>query len=372
MRGKKQLLTAMLCAFSMMVNSVAVVAQSKDKKQEQKPGAEQAPEATIFSLPAPPPPGFTFIQNEFSFGGPVVKDKPYAAEAVTETIQTLGDGNRIIQNSSAKIYRDSAGRTRREQSLKAIGPWAVSGEAPVMISIDDPVSGIHYSLDSNTKTAHKMMSRPAMDIEALQAKVKEMKFKVANGAEAGAGVAAGGAVGVVTRASATTVVNVPQTIRSSTNTVTIARGGPVAFGAMGPGVPMPDANGIFSWTGEGEVNMESLGKQTIEGVEVEGQRVTVTIQAGKIGNERPIVTVNERWYSPELQTVVLSKNSDPRLGETTYKLTNIDRNEPDPSLFQVPADFTVEEGPGFSIKPDTPELRRKLELERRTRKPNEN
>src|SRR5215813_11847678 len=100
MRRKKQLLTAMLCAFSMMVNSAAVLAQSKDKKQEQKSGAEQEPEATNFLLPAPPN-RFAFIQSEFSFGGPVVKDKPYTAEAVTETIQTLGDGNRIIQNSSA-------------------------------------------------------------------------------------------------------------------------------------------------------------------------------------------------------------------------------------------------------------------------------
>jgi hypothetical protein len=135
---------------------------------------------------------------------------------------------------------------------------------------------------------------------------------------------------------------------------------------------MSAANGVFSWGGEGEVNTESLGRQTIEGVEADGQRVTVTIQAGKIGNERPIVTVNERWYSPELQTVVLSKNSDPRIGETTYKLTNIDRNEPDPSLFQVPADYTVEEGPGFGLRPMPPELPRKLEMERRVKRPNEN
>src|SRR5882672_12804368 len=148
MRKKKQLLTAMLCAFSMMINGVAVIAQSKDKKQEPRSGAEQGPTSTNFLLPAPPD-QVAFIHSEFSFGGPVVKDAPYSAEAVTETVQTLADGNRIVQTSSAKIYRDSAGRTRHEQSLKAIGPWAVSGEPPVMISIDDPVSGVHYNLDSN-------------------------------------------------------------------------------------------------------------------------------------------------------------------------------------------------------------------------------
>src|SRR5262249_29941945 len=121
--------------------------------------------------------------------------------------------------------------------------------------------------------------------------------------------------------------------------------------------------------GEGEVSTESLGKQMIEGVEAEGQRVTVTIQAGKIGNERPIVTVNERWYSPELQTVVLSKNSDPRIGETTYKLINIDRSEPNPALFQVPSDYTVEEGPVF---PMPLEGGKRYEIEKRVKKPNEN
>ena len=67
----------------------------------------------------------------------------------------------------------------------------------------------------------------------------------------------------------------------------------------------------------------------------------MTIPAGEIGNEREINIVNERWYSPELQTVIMSKNSDPRMGETLYKLTNIKRGDPHPSLFQVPSDYTV-------------------------------
>jgi hypothetical protein len=94
-------------------------------------------------------------------------------------------------------------------------------------------------------------------------------------------------------------------------------------------------------------NVESLGKQTIEGVEAEGKRTTTTIPADAIGNERPIEMVSETWYSPELQTTIMSKRSDPRTGETTYRLTNIRRGEPDASLFQVPSDYTVKEG-GFS------------------------
>jgi hypothetical protein len=374
MRKKKQLLMAMLCAFSMLCNSVAAVAQSKDKKQEPKSGAEQGPEApnTLISAPFN---RFTFIQNEFGFRGQVVKDAPYSADAVTETIQTLGDGNRIIQNSSAKIYRDSAGRTRQEQALKAIGPWAVSGEAPIMISIDDPVSGAHYSLDSNTKTAHKMMGLSALALSAAgSAKMNDkMKMKAANGAESGASGATGAGFGVVTSRSANTIVTAPSYVSASTNTVSVSGGGANTIVGVAAGVPMPGPNGIFSWSSEGEVNQESLGKQMIEGVEAEGTRVTITIQAGKIGNERPIVTVNERWYSPELQTVVLSKNSDPRMGETTYKLTNIDRNEPDPALFQVPADYTIQDGPGFGFGPGIPpEPPMRFKIDRRTKKPNEN
>lgn len=347
MKRKKQLLAAMLCAFSMMVNSVAVVAQVKDKKQEPKSGAAQGQESTTLALPAQPN-RFAFIQSEFGFGGPVVKGAPYSAEAVTETIQTLGDGNRIIQNSSSRVFRDSEGRTRREQSLKAIGPWAVSGEAPTMIFINDPVVGVNYNLNSNTKTAHKMMAPQALDNIAF-AKISELRSKVANGDPTGVSRASSASFGTVASGPSNTIVNQPSVI-TSVNTYT--RNGPNAIvGAVAPGVPMSTPNGVFSWSGEGEVNTESLGRQTIEGVEAEGHRVTATIEAGKIGNERPIVTINERWYSPELQTVIFSKNSDPRIGETTYKLINIDRSEPDLSLFQVPADYTVDEGPGFGVRP---------------------
>src|SRR6185369_14744077 len=88
---------------------------------------------------------------------------------------------------------------------------------------------------------------------------------------------------------------------------------------------------------------ESLGKQTIEGVEAEGTRYITTIAAGEVGNEQPISIVSESWYSPELQTVVMSKHGDPRVGENTFRLTNINRAEPAHSLFELPADYTVKE-----------------------------
>jgi hypothetical protein len=92
-----------------------------------------------------------------------------------------------------------------------------------------------------------------------------------------------------------------------------------------------------------DVKTENLGMQVIEGVSAEGTRTTMTIPAGQIGNEQPLVTTTERWYSSDLQTVVMTKRSDPRTGTTTYKLTNINRSEPAATLFQVPSDYTVAE-----------------------------
>jgi|SRR6516165_8484781 hypothetical protein len=97
---------------------------------------------------------------------------------------------------------------------------------------------------------------------------------------------------------------------------------------------------------ESNVTKTPLGTQTINGVLAEGTRTTRTIPAGAIGNANPIVIAVERWYSPDLQTVILMKRDDPRMGETTFQLTNIQRQEPDPSLFQVPADYTVKQGRG--------------------------
>jgi hypothetical protein len=119
-----------------------------------------------------------------------------------------------------------------------------------------------------------------------------------------------------------------------------------------------EAGVSMAWVGPQNRNAqtESLGKQNIEGVEAEGTRTTVTIPAGEIGNERPIEIVSERWYSDELQTVVMSRHSDPRFGENSYRLTNISRTEPARSLFEIPSDYTVKEGPIH--KPETLRLKK--------------
>ena len=104
--------------------------------------------------PPPPDANVVFFATE-SLGGKVVKGAPYAAEAVTETIQTLGDGNRIVNRMSSMIYRDSEGRTRREQSLKGLGILGAGDEPFKTIFINDPVAGITFALDSRSHTALK-------------------------------------------------------------------------------------------------------------------------------------------------------------------------------------------------------------------------
>lgn len=115
---------------------------------------------------------------------------------------------------------------------------------------------------------------------------------------------------------------------------------------MTAGVPvdLPGQNIRFFPLGKHESKKESLGKQNIEGVECDGTRETTTIPAGEMGNEQPINITTESWYSPELQVTVLRKFNDPRYGEDVYRLTNINRSEPNKDLFAVPSDYTVKEG----------------------------
>jgi hypothetical protein len=90
-----------------------------------------------------------------------------------------------------------------------------------------------------------------------------------------------------------------------------------------------------------DTRTEQLGVQNIEGIDAEGTRTVTTIPAGAIGNERPIEITYEKWYSNDLQLVVMSKHNDPRFGEQTYRLTNIVRSEPDPSLFTPPQGYKL-------------------------------
>ena len=273
----------------------------------------------------PPPPrpdaNFVFLASE-SFGGKIVKGAPYSAEAITETIQTLGDGNRIVNKFTSAIYRDSEGRTRREQSFKGLGVLGAGEEPLKTIFINDPVAGVTFSLDSRTHIAHKgapftfELSRKGGP--GVTAESQTFEFKLGHSGAAGGG----NVIMTAPLGAGPEAARVPHSIMegSSTYVFRTTKG--------------PNAN----------EKKEDLGKQIVEGVEATGTRTTITIPAGEIGNERPIEIVSERWYSPELQLVVMTRHSDPRMGETTYKLTNINRTEPAKTLFEVPSDYTIKSG----------------------------
>jgi hypothetical protein len=277
---------------------------------------------------------FVFFASEMSFDGKLVKGAPYSAEAITESTQTLSDGNRIVNKSTASIYRDSEGRTRREQSLRAIGPYANDGAPSQTIHLSDPVAGVSYVLNPSTQVAWKM---PPMRFT--------FNFKTPP--------PDGSAVGGQVKGSFQSKTPPPDPTSAGPDAKTfqieLHSDGVMDSKMTKAGVAMKllDKNSRNAKT-------ESLGKQEIGGIEAEGTKTTVTIPAGEIGNERAIEIISERWYSPELQIVVMTKHIDPRFGENSYRLANIDRTEPARSLFEVPAGYRIEEGPGPGIGPMGP------------------
>ncbi len=274
---------------------------------------------------APPPPSppagvgghIFFTHMTEGPGGKVVTEAPYSAQAITETTQTLADGNKIHQQTTAKVCRDSQGRTRREETLGNLGPWSAAETHPQqLITINDPVADVSYILNPAQHMAFKMPAR--------KGSVGYMAFR-----KGGAGAPPPGE-GADVMFMSTPGVPVPP---------------PVDGPEAGKGAVFVQKQAFVS-EGKGHEGItESLGTQIIESVEATGTRTTLTIPVGQIGNEQPLKIVTERWYSPLLQMVVKSTRSDPRLGVTTYRLTNINLDEPSPDLFQLPADYTLKEGP---------------------------
>jgi hypothetical protein len=262
--------------------------------------------------------GFQFVAAEPAVSNQWVKGAPYSLEATVETDQTLADGNRIVHHQIVRVYRDSEGRTRREETLAAIGPWAASGTPPTVVTIQDPVSGTSYSLDPQSKIATRLP--------------KGLPGPVAL------------AMGTHMDGPALSVSAPPEGLKSA---------GPVTAFNSGAGVVMVQ-DGVASSMAKPDQNSESLGKDVIAGISAEGTRLTTTIPAEAMGNERPIEITRERWYSPDLQIVLRSKQSDPRFGVTTYEVTTLNRSNPAHSLFEVPPDYQIRKAPEPPLPPLPP------------------
>jgi hypothetical protein len=238
--------------------------------------------STVAQQPAPS--AASKFTCQASFGPPMPLTPPgpaapYSAVQETSSVQTLADGTHIARKPMTEnIYRDSEGRTRTERAF-CLG----SGGTPdaMVIEIRDPVSGYSYILDEQNQVAHRFaiqVRRPG-----------DSAVRTANIAPAQAPIAA---------------ASPQESLRPTVTT-------------------------------------ESLGTQSMEGVLVEGTRTTRIIPEGLQGNDRPITVVSEVWRSPELKIAVLIKTNDPRNGEMTTRLTNIELSNPILSLFQPPSEYKI-------------------------------
>jgi hypothetical protein len=294
--------------------------------------------------------------------GAVVTGKPYSARSITESTQTLADGNRITQRNETVIHRDAEGRTRREQTIAGVGAWQ-AGEPVTIITINDPVAGKSYTLDPAERVAREM--RPF-----------QMAFAAAREP---IGVARAGVSGTwnvaVPAPPAPAPAPAPGAAEAGTVSVDIDRGvnrGVTVIRRNEGGDEVQvfsAASGITAVFPPGTTGAyepaEDLGEQVLEGLLVKGTRMTDTIPAGTIGNERPIEIVTERWYSEDIDAMVLQRFSDPRVGETVYRLVNVVRGEPSPDLFQVPQGYEIKtpEPPRAGVRVVNPEVRQ-FELQR--------
>jgi hypothetical protein len=203
---------------------------------------------------------------------------PYSAMREYTFVQTLADGTHITRTPPPeRIYRDSQGRLRTE---RAICQGAAENPDRLLIEIRDPVAGYAYILETQNHIAHRY---------ALQVR------------QPGAPPAPAVRTNITELKSAVTVQE-----------------------PSGP-----------------KRTTEPLGSETIEGLPADGTRTTEIIPAGLEGNDRPITVVRESWVSSDLRVAILTKDSDPRNGEGTSRLTNIELSQPSLTLFQPPPDYKI-------------------------------
>jgi hypothetical protein len=262
-------------------------------------------------------------------GRPVV-NAPYHAEAVTEITQVLADGNRIEQRTSATVARDSRGRTRREQQGIALGSFLAQGSQPI-VTITDPATGMHITLNYEQKVAYRVKPPRLTSTDADAAATVDAAPPLASRS---GGVSQGPPPKFETRPFPEPVID------------------PVAI-EPSAGQPVESAVAVVPF--EGAARTERLESTVIEGLRADGTRTTMTFPAGTMGNSLPIEVISERWYSPELQVVLLTRRSDPRFGETVYRLIDIDRSEPAPELFKVPPGFRTKDMRPGTLMPLQPE-----------------
>lgn len=301
---------------------------------------------------APPPPHRPPRFEGFMRAGPalehdrVVAGAPYCADAEHETVQTLADGNRIVQRQASRQCRDAQGRTRQE---------VASGQQR-NVYLRDPVAQETWLLDPGRKRATRLglHGGPPFEIgeppagweQRLAEWSREMRHWGREMKDWGRGMRDR------LRPSPPATPQPPQPPAPPAPDIALDLP-PIAVrivvdGVELAGLPWPPPPGALppavafhargrAPRGAGVVTV--LPAETIEGVRAQGRRTTWTLEAGRIGNEKTLVTVREVWTSPDLMITLRSRDADPLAGEDTYRVRNLVRGEPDPALFRIPADY---------------------------------
>ena len=338
--------------------------------------ADARPEVRVFANPG----GRTlaFIADELGQER-VVKGAPYCADAVHESIQPLADGNRIVHKQLTRLCRDGEGRTRQEVHL----------DGRKRVYLRDPVARESWLLDPERKTARRLVGgagrmdlATAADSAAWRDYADRMREWARGLSERMRSQPPGAGMPAPPMPATPAVPAVPPTMPSppggavswsAARPVVIVAGDPAQQLAGGerhvdvqvlrpPGrdgewahalpqppdapaaLPPPLAHRLPGLAPRGPGVSSPLGSQSIEGLRVDGERTTWTIEAGRLGNEKPIVITREVWTSPELLLTVQSREVDPRHGETHYRLSNVRRGEPDAALMKPPADYDTRRG----------------------------
>ena len=269
--------------------------------------------------------------------GQTVRNAPYSAQAVSERLQQLPDGNQIERRTRSASYRDSAGRTRHEVRNE-------KGELR-SVTINDPVAGAIWVLHPQNRTAQRLPSHA--EIERIARSARETaRAQVERLRREGRLPAREGRDG-----EDRVAVNVERENDGRRETVRVTRMGPgpdlgglADIGPrLGPMIAGAVSGALADHQWSSKAVSRDLGTRDFEGVRAEGRQRSYEIPANAVGNRNPIVVLDETWHAPDLQVTVYSKHSDPRSGDYVYRLEGLKRGEPDAGLFAVPADYQLRE-----------------------------
>jgi hypothetical protein len=306
-------LTRAACGALAALTCVALTVDVRAQGRTGRSGAPGPQPQARSGGPATPPAAASIADDPLS--GPVVTNAPFSADAVTTITQILSDGTRIEQTTTARFYRDSAGRVRSEQTVLGLGALDPSSQPRTTITVmTEPDNRAMYTLDPVNKTA-----RRGADVRAY--------FALS---------ASSGTVSVGATPTAAYTVTLDAANRERERRAVTVQNGLAAVQGRLTAVRITDADGNAVRQPD-----EALGMRQVEGVSAVGRRTKSIIPTGKIGNDRPIEITDERWESADLRLLVRSHHRDPRTGDVEYRLTNIVRAEPPSELFTIPSDYTV-------------------------------